>query len=149
MDLRGDAVLGSLAQDSVCVLDCEEALVAEYVHKIRQSFLGNARQHLVAYKVHILALTASVGPSDRMCSKKVRPHGNWGCLLDTSYHTQHLEFVLDSKSVAALDFHGTCTHGHDLAHADHRLLVNFIFRGLVQQVCGVEDSAATCSNLFV
>ena len=62
---------------------------------------------------------------------------------------QHLQLVGRSQPVAALDLHGTRPHGGDLADTPHRLAVELLFGGAVQQVGGIEDAPAAAGDLLV
>ena len=84
-----------------------------------------------------------------MCAEEVGLHGQRSRLLDASDHAKHLQLILHCQSVAALDFDGSGTHGHDLTDSYHRLFVEVVFRGVVQQIGRVEDSAATCCDLLI
>ena len=134
MDLWRDTVTCSFSKNPVGFFHSKESLVAEYVNKVCKSFLGNAREHLLTYKIHIFALTSSIGATDSMCPQEVGTNGNRSCLLYALDDTKHLQLILDSKSVSALDLDGACTHGHDFTYTDHRLFVKFILRSLVKQI---------------
>ena len=149
MDLRGDAVFCSGSEDLVRVLHSEESRVAEHVHEVGETFFGYPWQHFVAYEIDIFRLASFIGATDSVRAKEIGLDSDRCSLLDAAYHPQHLELIFDSKSVSALDLYRSGTHGHDFAHADHGLLVELVLGGRVQQVGGIEDSAAACGYLLV
>ena len=71
------------------------------------------------------------------------------CPLDAVYDTQHLHLILRIESVAAFNLHRESAVGHHLADPFHRLGVEIVLRGPVQQVGRVEDSAPTSRYLLV
>ena len=149
MDLGSYAIFGSFAENLVGVFHCEESCITEYIHIVCKTFFRNCRQHLVAYKVYILRLASFVCAAYSVSTQEVCLYGYRSSLLDALDDAEHLEFIFDSQSISALDFHSSGTHGHNLTHAYHRLLIKFIFGSSMQQVCAVEDSAAACSNLLI
>ena len=149
MDFRCDAISGSCSQDAVSLLDGEESCIAEHVNEVCKSFFCYSWKHFIAYKIDILSLTSFVSTSHGMSSEEVRFYHQRGCLLDTSDYSEHLELILDCESVSALDLGSSSTHRHDFVHTDHCLTIQFVFRSFVQKICRVEDSAASCCNLFV
>ena len=134
MNLRCYSVLCCLAQYLVSVFDSEESCIAEHVNIVCETLSCDSREHFVAHQINILCLTSLVCTSDSVCSKEVRLYCQRRSLLDALYDTEHLELILHSQTVAALDLGSSGTHGHDLADTYHRLLIEIVFRGIVQQV---------------
>ena len=61
---------------------------------------------------------------------------------DATDDAEHLELVFRVKAVTALDFQGYRTFFHHFLHAYHGLLVQLVLRSSMQQVAGIEDTAA-------
>ena len=77
------------------------------------------------------------------------PHLQRHAFADAADDAQHLQLVPGRKAVAALDLHAPRTHRRDLAHALHRLRIEFVLRSLVQPVGGVENAPAPPGDLLV
>ena len=149
MYLRGYSIFCCLAEYLLRVFHGEESCIAEYVHEVGETFFGDSWQHLVADEVYIFRLASLVCASDCVCAEEVGLHCDRSGLLDASDDAQHLELVLHGQAVSALDFHGSGAHGHDFAYTHHGLLIELVFGGRVQKVGGIEDSAASGSDLFI
>ena len=144
---RAQAVLRSSFQNTRSILYGEEAFFAEYVHEIGQTLGRHCRDHFVADLGHIIfpshiarhCVSAEEGSADFRRNR----------LGNATDHPQHLEFVLGVQAVAAFDFNRTRAFGHHLPHPLQALPVKFVFRSGVEQVGGIQDSAATSSNLGI
>ena len=149
MYLRGYSIFGSLAEYLLCVFHGEEASIAEYIHEVGEAFFGDSWQHLVADEVYIFGPASFIGSTDSVCAEEVGLHCDWRSFLDASDDAQHLEFIFHGKAISALDLHGSGAHGHDFAYTHHGLFIELVLGGRVQQVGGIEDSAASGSDLFI
>ena len=119
MYLGTDSIFCRLFQYPCCLLHREEPFIAEHIHIIRQSLCRDLRNHLLTYKIDVLFLPAPECSAHRMSTQKISFDGNGCCFIYASYDPEHLEFILESQAISALDFHCTCTHGHDLFDTFH------------------------------
>ena len=128
VDLRGYTVFCSLFKDPCGFFNGEESLVAEYIDEVGEAFCGNSRQHLVADKVNIFALATPVGASDGVSAEEICPYSDRSGFLYATDYAKHLKLIFHGQTIAALDFDGSGSHGHDLIHTLHGLSVEFILR---------------------
>ena len=149
MDLRTQTESGRFFEDSGGLIDSEEALVAEDIDEIGQTFSRDCRQHFFANEVDIRTLAAGIGSSDGVSAEEIGPDNQSGRGFDAADDTEHFQFILRGEAVSALDFEGTGSHGPDFFDSFHGLAVEFVFAGLVKQVGRIQDSTATGCDFFV
>ena len=126
------------------VFDGEEAFFAEDIDEIGVS--GGFRHH-PAYGSHIIFLGVAAAYRVRAEESNLDHGGGGG--FDAVDDAEHFQLIDGIEPVSALDLDGTGALRDHFTDALHRLAVEFVFRGLVQQVGGVEDTAATGGDLFV
>ena len=149
MDFRPEAVFRPGFHDGRGFFGSKESLVAEHVHKFGEPFGGHCRNHLRADKSDVFRLPSPVCPAYVMGAQEGGLYDDWHVFFYPPYDTEHLQLVFGRKAVAALDFEGPCPHAHDLADPFHRLAVEFVLGGVVEQVRRVEYPASTPCNFFV
>ena len=84
-----------------------------------------------------------------MGSEKRADHAHGCCLPDAAYHAQHLQLVVGVESVAAFYLHGSRAFGCYLADTLHGLVVELVFRSLVQPVRRAQYAATPAGYLGV
>ena len=84
VNLRTHAPLGGCLKDACCLVDGEEALVAEHVYKVGQLLTAHFGNHLVDDQVDVFALSARISAPYGMGSEEGALHAERGCLLDAA-----------------------------------------------------------------
>ena len=78
---------------------------------------------MLGYNKNMLCSITKPGTKVGNFTKEVQKEVGFDCdrssLLDTLDDAKHLELILDSQTVAALDLYSSCTHGHDFTHTHH------------------------------
>ena len=149
MDFRPQPQFARGLENTGRLFDREKTFVAEDVDEIGQPFGRHGGQPFVAHQIDILPLPSPVGTRHGMRPEERGPHLQRHAFADAADDAQHLQLVPGRKAVAALDLHAPRTHRRDLAHALHRLRIEFVLRSLVQPVGGVENAPAPPGDLLV
>ena len=144
VDLAPQATAGSRREDAGGIFGREESFIAENIHEISEfCSLRHHPDHLVY-----------IGFAGSSAAHGVRPqeggaHQRGHRFADAADHPEHLQFIRRIEAVAALDLEGSGPLLQHLPDPLHRLLVERIFPGAVQQVGGVEDAPAPGGDFFI
>ena len=127
----------------------EEALVAEDIDEVGQSFGGHTRNHLVDDEVDIVLLMAAILHGDAVGAEEVGLDGHGRGFFQAADDAQELQLALGGEAVAALDLDGAGTEAHHLVEALAGHIVELVLGGGGGGFGGVEDAAATLGDLLV
>ena len=147
MNLRAQAPSGGGIENAGGLFRCEEAAVAEHIHEVGKTLASHFRYHFVYDELHIVGLCHAAGYG--MCTEECRYYLCRRRFLHAPYHTEHLQFVLQIESVATLYLYATGALAYHFIQPPHGLTEEFVLRGVVQEVGGIEYSTATACNLLI
>ena len=132
VNLRSHAPSGSRFEHTSRLFRREEAAVAEHVDEVGEMLATHFGYHLVDDELHVVALRHAASHGVR--SEERRHNLCRRRLLHALYDAQHLQFVLEVQSVAALYLYAACSLAYHLVESLHRLAEQLVLRSVVQQV---------------
>ena len=127
----------------------KETLIAEHINKISQTLFCHSRNHLITNQIHIFPLATLICRWHSMRTQEISTNSQWSSLLQSTNHTQHLEFILSRQTITTLNISRTRTKSNHLIHTLKCLFIQSILRSIMQTLSRIQNTTTTLSNLLI
>ena len=122
---------------------------AEYVAPVRETFIGDARQHLVDDEAHVVVAPLPVLDRNFVSAHEGRHEIDCMRRRQRSERAQHLHLASDVEAVAALHFRGCRSGREHLVEPCARCFHELALGGAARRAHGRHDSASVGRNLRI
>ena len=136
-------------EDPFCFVDCKEACFTKHIHIPGQLFFSYPGDHFFYDQVYISGLVPLILFRNRMRPQKGCPYRQGRLLSYPSDDTQHFQFVLNGKAIAAFYFNRPCAKADQFPGPYQALPVKLFFRCFTQQAGGIENAASACRYFLI